>query len=463
MRANGAPMQKWMPCPKATWVGVVTPTQRSGRSSSGSSHRRGIAVGRREQHLHLGARRDRGAVELHVARGRSEQALHGPVEAERLLDEGHDQRAVGPHARLQLGSLDQPVHDQPEQRRGGLVPGDEHLHGEADHLVAAEDPVVVRRPAHAGDDIVGKRRTPVEGGEPLVHQRAEVGVHLAPGGQLLLEVLTAETRHDAVGPLPEAVAVGDGDAEELGDGRGREGSGVAGDEVALTGTDERGEDLRRDGGDPRLERSHRCRREGLGQHPALTGVVGPVGRPEDASRGVLHAGPLLAREGRRVPQDRPDVGVAGHDEERGVVLVHAVHGTLRQQVGLHRARLPTVREVEVGEVDVAPSLARLTHGLLSSSTPSRASSPSSATSSFLPLGNTRKPATSTTSTSPPPTAIAALMPSTKRVVGGLHQLVLLGDRVRQRLARPHQRHDGARVGVLDDDVDRASASAGSDR
>jgi hypothetical protein len=104
-----------------------------------------VAVRGSQQHHQTGALRQVDAGERRRFADTAEQRLHRRVEAQHLLDERCDERAVGPQLGLHVRSFEQHDERVSEQVRGGLVAGDQQQDAEVDQLVERQR---VRRTRH---------------------------------------------------------------------------------------------------------------------------------------------------------------------------------------------------------------------------------------------------------------------------------------------------------------------------
>ena len=233
-----------------------------------------------------------------------------------------------------------------DQRRRGLVPGDEDQHHHLDHLVVAEPRPLVLRLHETGEEIV------LRAARALLRQRNQVGAHRVEEPPLALGPLAVEAaeedepeaRHGFVRPGLEAPAVLRRHADDLRDHRHGKRVGEGLDQIDLALRHRVRDQLAGDLAHARLQAPHDARREGLVHQAAQARVHLAVGAQHARRRQVvareLRELPVQGegvREADVVAEDRLHVGVAEHRrdaEGEAFVQVHRVLGAPPRKEGV---------------------------------------------------------------------------------------------------------------------------------
>ena len=119
MRASELPAQVWMPKPKARWRFG----SRRMSSRSGSGNCAGIAVGRADAEMHIGAGRHGDVADAGVGDGAAVAELVRAFHAQEFLDRGVDRLRMGGELAHRVGMAEQQIDAVADQVGGGLVAG----------------------------------------------------------------------------------------------------------------------------------------------------------------------------------------------------------------------------------------------------------------------------------------------------------------------------------------------------
>ena len=210
IRARCAPRQKWAPLPKLM---SFEPISRPMTIVVGVLEHPLVAVRRTGQQQQDVAVGNRGVVEVQLAGDDAGQELAGRVVAQRLLDPQRDPLEIGVDRGQLIGVLVAPERRIGKQFGGGLVAGDHHQEHEAEHFFVGQPVAVDLGLEQRGRQIVGRLLAAV--GDHLLVVDDQVDRRLDRGlGHVVDAVLAV---HDAVGHRPDAVAILDGHAHQLGD------------------------------------------------------------------------------------------------------------------------------------------------------------------------------------------------------------------------------------------------------
>jgi hypothetical protein len=199
---------------------------------------RPVAVRRREAERGLRPCGDRGAVDGRAVRAVTHQHVDRRVVAQRLLDRGRDQVALGAQAREQRGIGAHGLEHVADEVPGGLVAGHEEERELGSHLEVGEALAVDLGVQQPRDEVVGRIGCSAALGDHAVEVGGELRRH--PGEPFAVDaILSLVLRgvgalHDDVGPLGEARVVGRIGAEQVRDHRRRDRRHVLGDQVAAT-------------------------------------------------------------------------------------------------------------------------------------------------------------------------------------------------------------------------------------
>ena len=172
-------------------------------------------------------------VQLHVTRDTAPAALDGALEAQHLLDGARQQGLIAAQPRQFLGSAQQQQDAVGDEVARGLVTGDEQRRAHRDELGLREPITGLLRFHERSDEVcagVGPA-LPAEVAEVVLDGDDGLGrahkmvVHDRPAGTLDAD--------DAIREPDEQLAVGDGDAHQLGDDDGREGVGEVPEQIGV--------------------------------------------------------------------------------------------------------------------------------------------------------------------------------------------------------------------------------------
>ena len=230
--------------------------------------------------------------------------VHGPLEAEALLDGIFGAELAGNESLPGIGVGEDLPESVAEEMGGGLVAGEDDTERDVGGF-ARGDGVAVELGAKDGSD---ERAVCVDGaaGGLLV----EVGAHGEDGPFSALTAVSdiergANEEGDLVAPAFEQGRVCFGDAEEAGNDEGGEGDGEVGDEVGLPGRLEAVEEPMNDLLDGGLEPGHAAGAEGLGHHEAELHLARRVVEDHPVGEGVCDGAGIFAT--------LPQVGCVGLD------------------------------------------------------------------------------------------------------------------------------------------------------
>ena len=229
----------------------------------------GVAVGGAEDHDHVVAAANRLAAQLHIDGGPAvERPLDRPVVADQLFDGVREQRRVAFERRALLGVHEQRERRVPDQADRRLVSRDDQERDHAAELLLGERVAAVLDCHERADEILaGRAPTLGEEREQVLDEGGQRGV-----GPLCLGRRERRAHHRGR-PLAKALAVGNGNAEQLGDHRDRQREGELRDEVHLAGGRDAVDQLVGDLLDPRPQPFDHARCERLRDEAAEAQVV----------------------------------------------------------------------------------------------------------------------------------------------------------------------------------------------
>ena len=291
---------------------------------AGTLEEPGVAVGRAVQQHHGCAGGNVDARDGGRLPGQAEVGLHRALNAERLFNEGGDPLGVLTQLVLEFGVLAQVLQPDGEQAGGRLLAGGEQERGGPnDRSDVRRGAVGIGAQRQSGQCVLARFASTVLDvlGEPVVQPGQGVQADVRVAAQLAGISGQPES-------LAEALVVGFGDSEDIGDGEHGEGLAVRADELATTRADELVDLAVGQAPHERLVLLQALRREQAHHQRALLGV----------HRRVHGDHVLVHRELVAVAvDDPPDVVALEGDGKRGKRADHRVAGgeRLGVEVDLH--------------------------------------------------------------------------------------------------------------------------------
>jgi len=298
-----------------------------------------VAVARRVEQHHFATGRNRPAADHDLARGRARKALHRRRQPQELLDGAlhacrllAQQRALRGVAREQLGR-------HPEQAGRRIVAPGHHRERHAEQLRRRHRPAVEFRVHEGRDHVVGRVAA------ALLDQCSEIGEEFADGVLGTEDVAGRVGGDDGVTPRVEAVAIGLGHTERMGDDEARQRLEQFGDDIGLAHLAQPFDPLDDEGPDERSDRAHLPGRETRRGELAQGRVVGRVhhhdGRfdAEFLHLAVAEGQALCGGEGREVDGRLHHVVEARQHPVVAAVGLHLVHGIVVAQSAIHGERV----------------------------------------------------------------------------------------------------------------------------